>query len=141
MIVTIGVLLAATVVFLIFNGPDLPEEITELYWVSDKKYMKKPQMLYNIQANVLKRYHNTEPDVLYRADDAWDVATYSLAGNSTSTVSPIQSYYTGVKTVDDGKNSLGLVVPYTISGKQNTTSYLVGRYEDGVANLKLYTFP
>ena len=49
MIVTIGVLLAATVVFLIFNGPDLPEEITELYWVSDKKYMKKPQMLYNIQ--------------------------------------------------------------------------------------------
>lgn len=116
---------------------DLDEKIPEAV----SNHFVYPEYLYNIQANVLKRYHNTEPDVLYRADDVWDVSTYSNAGNSTSTVSPIQSYYTMVKTIDNSENTLGLVVPYTISGKQNITSYLVGSYENGKPKLKLYSFP
>ncbi|MCR5146419.1 MAG: UPF0182 family protein [Clostridia bacterium] len=111
----------------------IPEEISE--------HFVYPEYLYNIQANVLKRYHNVEPDVLYRADDVWDVSTYSLAGSSQTSVSPLQSYYTMVKTVDKKENTLGLVLPYTISGKQNIASYLVGTYEKGKPNLKMYSFP
>ena len=111
----------------------IPEEISN--------HFVYPEYLYNIQANVLKRYHNVEPDVLYRADDVWDVSTYSLTGSAQSTVSPIQSYYTMVKTADNNENTLGLVLPYTISGKQNITSYLVGSYENGTPKLKLYSFP
>lgn len=116
---------------------DLDEQIPE----DISKHFVYPEYLYNIQANVLKRYHNTEPDVLYRADDVWDVATYSVAGSSSSSVSPIQSYYTMVKTIDNSENTLGLVLPYTISGKQNITAYLVGSYENGKPKLKLYSFP
>lgn len=111
----------------------IPEEISE--------HFVYPEYLYNIQANILKRYHNVEPDVLYRADDVWDVSTYSLAGSSQTSISPLQSYYTMVKTVDNNENTLGLVLPYTISGKQNITSYLVGSYENGKTNLKVYSFP
>jgi uncharacterized membrane protein (UPF0182 family) len=116
---------------------DLDEKIPE----DISKHFIYPEYLYNIQANVLKRYHNTAPDVLYRADDVWDVSTYSPAGSSNSSVSQIQSYYTMVKTIDNQENILGLVLPYTISGKQNITSYLVGSYENGEAKLKLYSFP
>lgn len=111
----------------------IPEEISN--------HFVYPQYLYNIQANILKRYHNVQPDVLYRTDDVWDVSTYSLAGTSNSSVAPIQSYYTMVKTVDSSEAKLGLVIPYTISGKQNITSYLIGTYEKGKPQLKLYTFP
>ena len=111
----------------------IPEEISE--------HFIYPEYLYNIQANILKRYHNVEPDVLYRADDVWDVATYSLGGSSQNSVSPLHSYYTMLKTADNNEDTLGLVLPYTISGKQNITSYLVGSYENGKSNLKMYSFP
>lgn len=116
---------------------DLDEKIPE----DISNHFVYPEYLYNIQANILKRYHNVEADVLYRTDDVWDLAMYAVNNAGTNSVSPIQSYYTGLKTADSNENDFGLVVPYTISGKQNITSYLVGRYKDGNANLKLYTFP
>ena len=111
----------------------IPAEISE--------HFVYPQYLYDIQSNMLKRYHNVQADVLYRTDDVWDIATYSLTGSSDSSVSPIKSYYTMVKTTDSFNETLGLVVPYTISGKQNITSYLVGTYENGVPSLRLYNYP
>lgn len=116
---------------------DLDEQIPN----DISKHFVYPEFLYDVQANILKRYHNVQADVLYRADDVWDVSTYSLAGSSNNSVSQIQPYYTMVKTIDDDNNKLGLVVPYTRSGKQNITSYLVGSYENGRCNLKLYNFP
>lgn len=116
---------------------DLDEKIPE----DISKHFVYPEYLYNIQANILKRYHNVQADVLFRADDVWDVSTYSLAGTSNNSIAQIQSYYTMLKTVDSDEEKLGLVVPYTISGKQNITSYLVGTYENGNPSLKLYTFP
>ena len=116
---------------------DLDEKIPE----DISKHFVYPEYLYNIQANILKRYHNVQADVLYRADDVWDVSTYSLAGSSNNSIAQIQSYYTMLKTPDGDAEKLGLVIPYTISGKQNITSYLVGTYENGNPSLKLYTFP
>ena len=111
---------------------DLEEQIPE----DISKHFVYPEFLYNIQANMLKRYHNVQADVLYRTDDVWDISTYSLTGSSNNSVTQIQPYYTMVKTVDNDDNILGLVVPYTISGKQNITSYLVGNYKNGIPNLK-----
>ena len=85
--------------------------------------------------------HNVQADVLYRTDDVWDVSTYSLVGSEKSSVAQIQGYYTMIKTLDNDNSVLGLVLPFTISGKQNITSYLVGTYENGTPNLKLYNFP
>nr|MBP3681459.1 UPF0182 family protein [Clostridia bacterium] len=111
----------------------IPEDIS--------KHFVYPEFLYNIQANILKRYHNVQADVLYRTDDVWDISTYSITNSSNNSVTQVQPYYTMVKTVDNDENILGLVIPYTISGKQNITSYLVGNYKNGSPNLKLYTFP
>ena len=116
---------------------DLDEQIPE----DISRHFVYPEYLYNIQANILKRYHNVQADVLYRTDDVWDISTYSLVGSEKSSVAQIQSYYTMIKTLDNDNSVLGLVLPFTISGKQNITSYLVGTYENGTPNLKLYNFP
>lgn len=97
-----------------------------------------PQALYKVQAEMLKIYHNVTEDVLYRGDDTWDYAYYA-ATSKTSSKTRIDEYYTMVR--DDGENKIGLVIPYTVYGKQNITSYLVGTV-DNASNpiLKIYRY-
>ena len=97
-----------------------------------------PEFLYNVQAQVLKTYHNVKPDVLYRADDLWDIAKYNSVKSSKSTGTYMNPYYTMVKTSEDEK--LALVQMYTPYEKQNLISYLVGSTNGATNELKLYKF-
>lgn len=113
---------------------EIPKEIS--------KHFTYSEFLYNIQAEILKRYHNTETDVLYRANDVWDIAKYGTGINSSTTeTTQMTPYYAMVKTIDSKEAKIGLVLPYTIYGKQSITAYAVGTYEDGKVQIKLYRYP
>lgn len=99
-----------------------------------------PEFLYNIQAEIAQRYHDIQPDVLYRGDDVWDIATHNTGKVTTKTGTDIEPYYTMVKTIDSKESKLGLVIPYTPYEKQNISSYMVGTYEGGVPKLTIYKF-
>ena len=99
-----------------------------------------PEFLYSIQSEIVKRYHDIQPDVLYRGDDVWDIATHNAGRTSTQTGTEIEPYYTIVKTVDSAEAKLGLVIPFTPEGKQNITAYMIGTYENGEPKLTLYKF-
>ena len=116
----------------LFTDEEIPEDISA--------HFVYPKYLYNIQAGILERYHNTQPDVLYRSDDVWDVATYNPSSRMTSSKgTDISPYYTMVKTTDSNSSRLGLVLPYTQYNKQNITAYLVGSCDENGNNvLKLY---
>ena len=109
---------------------EIPEDISE--------HFIYPKYLYEVQAELLKAYHNVKAEVLYRADDIWDFAKYNSTKVAKSTGSILEPYYTMVKT--DGEDKLGLVQIYTPNEKQNIISYLVGSIEDGQNYLKLYKF-
>ena len=114
-------------------GSQIPEDIS--------KHFVYPEYLYNIQADVLKQYHQVQPEVLYRSDDVWDTAKENTSQVTTLVGTEIAPYYTAVKTIDSAKTELGLVLPYTISEKQNINAYLVGTYnKNGQKELKLYKF-
>ena len=123
----------------IYNGlfedsEKIPENIA--------KHMVYSEFLYNIQAQMLKNYHNVQPEILYRQDDVWDISKENTS-RTTSAVSGtyIKPYYTQVKTTDNNSSVMGLVIPYTISEKQNVISYLVGTYdEQSNKKLTLYKF-
>lgn len=108
----------------------IPEDIS--------KHIVYPEFLYNVQAEILKVYHNVKPDVLYRADDLWDISKYNSINSTKSTGTYMDAYYTMLKT-SDGEN-LGLVQVYTPDEKQNIISYLVGTTEKGINKLKIYKF-
>ena len=108
----------------------IPEDISE--------HMVYPEFLYNVQEKVLKIYHNVKSDVLYRADDVWDIAKYNSSKSTKSTGTYMEPYYTMVKT-NDG-DQLGLVQLYTPDEKQNIRAYLVGNTKNGENKLKLYKF-
>lgn len=97
-----------------------------------------PEYLYNVQSEILKTYHNVTEDVLYRGDDIWDYATYSSTSKTTSNTK-ITPYYTMIK--NNNENKVGLIVPYTVEGKQNITSYLIGTTDtNGNLQLKLFKY-
>lgn len=97
-----------------------------------------PKYLYNVQAKMLKTYHNVKPDVLYRIDDLWDFAKYNSTVISKSTGTILEPYYTTVNNGDG--EEVGLVQIYTPSSKQNLISYLVGTTNGSNNVLKLYKF-
>lgn len=100
-----------------------------------------PEFLYKIQAELITRYHDVQPDVLYRNDDVWSIATNNISKVSTKTGTEIEPYYTMVQTVEKSDPELGLVIPYTPYNKQNMLAYMVGTYENGQPQLKIYKYP
>ena len=116
------------------EGDEIPQDIL--------KHMVYPKYLYNIQAKILERYHNVQPEVLYRADDVWDVAKENTSRTtSTATGTEIEPYYTMVKLTNSNSAQLGLVLPYTIVEKQNIASYLVATCDSqNNKKLTLYKF-
>lgn len=113
---------------------DLDEEIPQ----DIANHFVYPEFLYKVQAEILKVYHNVKPDVLYRADDLWDIAKYNSVRTTKSTGTYMKPYYTMIKT-EDGEE-FGLVQIYTPDEKQNLISYLVGSTENGNNHLELYKF-
>ena len=119
--------------------PDLFEEGEKISSSISSQFIY-PEYLYSIQSEIIKRYHDVKPDVLYRGDDVWDIASHNTSKVSTKTGTEIEPYYTMVKTIDSEESVLGLVLPFTPDQKQNITSYMVGTYEDGIPKLTLYKF-
>lgn len=117
----------------LFTDADIPEDISE--------HIVYSEYLYNIQAQMISLYHDVQTEVLYRTDDVWSIANQNVSKVSANSATPIKPYYTVVKTIDSGDSQLGLVVPYTQSGKQNIVSYLVGTYNHHTkAKLTLYKY-
>ncbi len=117
-----------------YKEDGMPADITS--------HMTYPEFLYNVQADVITRYHNIQPDVLFRGDDIWEIATHNAGKVITKTGTDMDPYYTMVKTVDNNEAVLGLVLPYTQHERQSLISYLVGTYDNGGnAKLTIYKYP
>lgn len=121
--------------------PDVFKDLEEEIPVEIREHFVYPEYLYNIQANIIAKYHNIQPEVLYRNDDIWEIATYNASKVLTKTGTDITPYYTMLKLTNQTQESLGLVLPYTLEGRQNLISYLVGTYDnDGNSKLTIYKY-
>ena len=110
----------------LFEEGEIPEDI--------KSKLIYPKFLYDVQAEMLKTYHNIKPDVLYRNNDIWNFAT-NISTNGRNTNERLDSYYLMVRKKNT--DTLGLVQLYTPSGKTNLSAYLVGTCENGECNLTI----
>lgn len=102
-------------------------------------HFKYPEFLFDVQAEMIKNYHDITPEVLFRADDIWEITSKSAAKVSTLKGSEIEPYYIPVKD-SKGNLTLGIVIHYNKLGKQYLNSYVVGTIESGKAKLSLYRF-
>ena len=109
---------------------EIPDDIS--------KHFVYPKYLYNVQAELLKTYHNVKADILYRTDDLWDFAKSNSTIVTKSSGTILKPYYTMVNV--NNENEIGLIQIYTPNAKQNLISYLVGTTDGSTNKLKLYKF-
>ncbi|MCF0125897.1 MAG: UPF0182 family protein, partial [Clostridia bacterium] len=119
--------------------PDLFDNLNNQIPDDIAKHIVYPEFLYKAQAEILKVYHNVKPDILYRADDLWDITKNNTSRNSKSVGTYMEPYYTMVK-INSKREDLGLIQMYTPIDKQNIISYLVGTTEGGNNKLRIYKF-
>lgn len=93
------------------------------------KHFTYPEFLYNIQSRVLNLYHDVSADVLYRANDVWEIASYSNL-ITRSAGAKMKPYYTMCKNEKSNESEIGLVIAYNQYGKESLNAYLVGNVEN-----------
>ena len=101
-------------------------------------HTRYPNALFNIQANVYKKYHMSDVKVFYQSEDLWAIAN-EVYGTDKVTITP--SYFI-MKLPGEEDVEFINSVPYTPNGKDNMTGLLVARNDgDHYGELILYRLP
>ncbi len=103
-----------------------------------KNHVKYPQDFFNLQAEVYKEYHVSNPNVFYNGEDVWDIANEKFMEG----LQQIESNYVMFELPEKDQVEFSLILPYTPREKPNMTSLLVGRsdYEE-YGKLFIYRLP
>lgn len=115
----------------LFDKEPLPADIEE--------HVRYPERLFNIQAEIFRRYHMTNPTAFYTNADFWNISKEMYRGEE-KTVDP---YYNLMKLPGiEEEEELVLMIPYTPLKKNNMVSWLAVRSKgEHYGQMVLYRFP
>ncbi|HVI39631.1 MAG TPA: UPF0182 family protein [Anaerovoracaceae bacterium] len=112
------------------NFDQMPESL--------QAHIRYPNVMFNIQANVYKRYHMSDVKVFYQGEDLWQISD-EIYGTGEAPMSP--NYYI-MKLPGESDVEFINSIPYTPSGKRNMTGLLMARNDgDKYGELILYQLP
>ena len=101
-------------------------------------HIRYPNVMFNIQANVYKRYHMNDVKVFYQGEDLWEISS-EIFGTKEVPMTP--NYYI-MKPPGETDVEFVSSIPYTPSGKRNMTGLLMARNDgDKYGELILYQLP
>ena len=101
--------------------PELFEKTT--FPESLKEHVRYPMDIFNVQASMMQKYHITNASDFYQKKGVWAFANEKTAENVTQPVKPYYNYM----SVESGKTELVLMIPYTLSNKDNMISWIAVR--------------
>lgn len=103
-----------------------------------QSHVRYPNFLFNIQANVYKKYHMSDVKVFYQSEDLWAIAN-EVFGTEEKKMEP--TYYV-MKIPGEDKVEFINSIPYTPNGKQNMTGLMMARNDgEHFGDLILYQLP
>ncbi len=112
-----------------FNENPLPEDIAA--------HLQYPEKLFKIQSEIFKQYHTTNTDTFYNRTDVWAYCKEKMQGEAK----PVEPYYSLMPLFGE-KEELILMIPYTLSNKDNLVAWLaVSCDAENYGKMALYTFP
>lgn len=101
-------------------------------------HIRYPNALFEIQANVYKKYHMTDVNVFYQSEDMWDIAQ-EVYGTKVTTMEP--NYYI-LKLPGEESAEFVNSISYTPKDKKNMTGLLMARNDgEHYGELVLYQMP
>ncbi len=108
-----------------------------------RAHIRYPQMLFDIQSDIYKKYHMKSAREFYNKSDVWDVST-QIYGASTeqANAETVESSYLIMRLPGSKEEEFLLMVPYTPQGKTNMISWLAVKNDgDSYGQMILYSFP
>jgi uncharacterized protein len=99
-----------------------------------KRHMRYPRALLQIQAQMFKTFHMTDPAVFYNKEDLWEVPSYRQ-----KTMDP---YYQITKLPGGKAEEFILLLPFTPSKRDNLAAWMAAQCDgDNYGKVIVYTFP
>ncbi|WP_443662529.1 UPF0182 family protein [Clostridium sp.] len=105
-----------------------------------REHFKYPESLFNLQANLLEKYHITDPGVFYNGDDVWSIATNQdkIEGKQEK----IDASYLIMKLPKEKEQEMVLLEYFNTKGRDNMVSLFGARMdEDNYGKMVLYVLP
>lgn len=119
-----------------------PELFSDLGTVSDelKSHFRYPQDLFEIQCQVLEKYHVADPGVFYNGDDVWSIASDTESVEGETQLS--ESSYVTMKLPEEEKEEMAVLEYFNTKGRDNMVGmYGVRMDGDNYGKMFLYKFP
>lgn len=103
-----------------------------------KSHLRYSKSMFDIQCNILKKYHMTDPNVFYNNEDAWDLPNQIYESNEEQ----LKSYYLVTRLPDEKESEFIIIMPFTPFKKNNMISFLTASCDfPNYGQLKLYQLP
>ena len=105
-----------------------------------RQQMKYPEWLFNVQANIFKKYHITDPATFYAGSDVWAIAREKYGENSD--IKNVAPYY-NIMSLEGNSPEFIIMLPYTLKNKDNNLVGWLAAQTDGENYGKFisYSFP
>ncbi len=103
-----------------------------------KDHTRYPLGLFEIQMNMFRTYHMTDPVVFYNKEDLWEVPEEIHAGVAQR----MEPYYTMMNLPDGDGLEFILMIPFTPSGRDVMVGWMAARSDgDNYGDLLVYNMP
>ncbi len=88
-----------------------------------KKHLRFPEGLFNIQADMYRTYHMTDPQVFYNQEDLWTFSQEKYAGTPVR----LQPYYILMRLPGTNVMEYLLMTPFTPQGRDNMIAWMAAK--------------
>lgn len=101
-------------------------------------HIRYPLDYFEIQADIIRTYHMTNPRDFYNREDVWEVAVEKYRGQEVR----VEPYYVTMQLPGQSEAEFVLMLPYTPLNRNNMIGWLAaGNDGDSYGRLQLYHFP
>src|ERR1700728_2389561 len=108
-----------------------------------RKYVRYPELLLKLQAEVYGLYHMTDPEAFYNREDLWTVATeVGLSDGGQQVTQAMQPNFVLMKLPGETGVEFVEILPFTPANRNNLIGWIAGR-SDGAqyGTSVVYNFP
>jgi hypothetical protein len=107
---------------------EMPESI--------RAHIRYPEELFQVQAEMYRRYHVQDPRVLYNGEDVWDIPTELFYSQEQ----PVLPYYVIMRLPGEEEEEFILILPLRPGGERRNTIALIAARSDGANYGELIAF-
>ena len=101
-------------------------------------HIRYPEDLFNLQAQIYKLYHITDPNIFYTREDLWDIPMEQSFGQEQL----MESYYTILELPGYDEPEYVQILPFTPDKRNNMIAWMVARCDQpNYGDVEVFEFP